>query len=250
MKEYDAKLIGKDPLSDIALLKIDAKDLPAITLADSGQVEVGDVVLVIGNPFNLGQTVTMGIVSALGRNIPENQASVGDLNDFIQTDAAINQGKTDAAINQGNSGGALVDSPGPADRRQQHAGEPERRERRHRLRDPEQHGPLRRRQPPQAGPRGPGVPGRQAGRAQPGAGPEIRRRRRAGRRHLQRRARHRRRRRGGQGGRRHHPVQRPEDRRLPTPSGSPSPTWRRGRRCRWSSSATGRRRPSSWSSGR
>ena len=62
-KEYIAKVIGTDPQTDVAVLKIDAKDLPAITLADSDQLEVGDVVLAIGNPFGLGQTVTMGIVS-------------------------------------------------------------------------------------------------------------------------------------------------------------------------------------------
>ena len=67
-KEFTAKVIGTDPPTDVAVLKIDAKDLPAITLGDSDQLEVGDVVLAIGNPFGVGQTVTMGIVSALGRN--------------------------------------------------------------------------------------------------------------------------------------------------------------------------------------
>jgi serine protease Do len=102
-KEYTAKVIGTDPQTDIAVLKIDARYLPAITLADSDQLEVGDVVLAIGNPFEIGQTVTMGIVSALGRNgfdfgDPENR-----IQNFIQTDAAINPG---------NSGGALVDTEG------------------------------------------------------------------------------------------------------------------------------------------
>jgi serine protease Do len=93
-----AKVVGKDPKSDLAVIKIDATDQPAITFADSSQCEVGDVVLAIGNPFAIGQSVTMGIISATGR------ASMGlDYEDFIQTDAAINPG---------NSGGALVDAEG------------------------------------------------------------------------------------------------------------------------------------------
>lgn len=99
-KEYDAKVIGTDPPTDVAVLKIDAKDLPAITLADSDLLEIGDLVLAIGNPYGLSQTVTMGIVSALGRNgLP----GFNQYQDFIQTDAAINPG---------NSGGALVDAEG------------------------------------------------------------------------------------------------------------------------------------------
>jgi len=98
-KEFTAKVIGKDRATDVAVLKIDTNDLPAITLADSDKVEVGDVVLAIGNPLGVGQAVTMGIVSALGRdNLDLNQYE-----DFIQTDAAINPG---------NSGGALVDVEG------------------------------------------------------------------------------------------------------------------------------------------
>jgi serine protease Do len=98
-REFTAKVIGKDKESDVAVVKIDAHDLPAITLADSSQIEVGDVVLAVGNPFGLTQSVTMGIVSATGR------AAMEDLKyqDFIQTDAAINPG---------NSGGALVDTDG------------------------------------------------------------------------------------------------------------------------------------------
>jgi len=98
--EIIAKVVGADPKSDIALLKIDAKDksYPAVTVADSDKIEVGDVVLAVGNPFGIGQTVTMGIVSATGR------ATLGlEYEDFIQTDAAINMG---------NSGGALVDAEG------------------------------------------------------------------------------------------------------------------------------------------
>jgi serine protease Do len=98
-REFTAKVIGRDPKSDVAVVKIDAKDLPTIPIADSDKVEVGDVVLAIGNPFGIGQTVTTGIVSATGRG-----GAIGlDYEDFIQTDAAINPG---------NSGGALVDSEG------------------------------------------------------------------------------------------------------------------------------------------
>ena len=98
-KQFDAKIIGTDPPTDIAVLKIEnGKSLPAITLADSDKLEVGDVVLAVGNPFAVGQTVTMGIISALGRGF-----GVTGYEDFIQTDAAINPG---------NSGGALVDSQG------------------------------------------------------------------------------------------------------------------------------------------
>ncbi len=98
--EYAAQIIGTDPPTDVAVLKIDAKELPALTLADSDQLEIGDIVLAIGNPYGLSQTVTMGIVSALGRN---GIAGFNQYQDFIQTDAAINPG---------NSGGALVDAQG------------------------------------------------------------------------------------------------------------------------------------------
>jgi serine protease Do len=98
-REFTAKVIGRDPKSDVAVIKIDAKDLPAVPMADSDKVEVGDVVLAVGNPFGIGQTVTTGIVSATGR-----AGAVGlDYEDFIQTDAAINPG---------NSGGALIDAEG------------------------------------------------------------------------------------------------------------------------------------------
>jgi len=97
-RDFTAKVIGKDTGSDVAVVKIDARDLPAITLADSSKIEVGDVVLAVGNPFGLGQTVTMGIVSATGRVAMDLKYQ-----DFIQTDAAINPG---------NSGGALVDTDG------------------------------------------------------------------------------------------------------------------------------------------
>ncbi|MCI0747628.1 MAG: DegQ family serine endoprotease [Verrucomicrobia subdivision 3 bacterium] len=97
-KEHTAKVVGRDAKTDIAVLKIDAKDLPYAHTANSDNIEVGDVVLAIGNPFGVGQTVTMGIVSATGRG------NIGlDYEDFIQTDAAINPG---------NSGGALVDAEG------------------------------------------------------------------------------------------------------------------------------------------
>ncbi len=103
-KEYTARVIGTDPPTDVAVLKIDAKDLPAITLGDSDQLEVGDIVLAIGDPFGLRQTVTMGIVSALGRgNLFLGRGDQYQYENFIQTDAPINPG---------NSGGALVDAEG------------------------------------------------------------------------------------------------------------------------------------------
>jgi len=94
-----AKLVGSDPDTDVAVLKIDMKKLPVITLGHSDNLRVGDVVLAIGNPFGVGQTVTMGIVSATGRN----KLGINTFENFIQTDAAINPG---------NSGGALVDAEG------------------------------------------------------------------------------------------------------------------------------------------
>ncbi len=98
-RELKAKVVGRDPQTDIAVIKVDATDLPAITFADSSKIEVGDRVLAIGNPFGIGETVTTGIVSAKGR-----RAGIGlDYEDFVQTDAAINPG---------NSGGALVDIQG------------------------------------------------------------------------------------------------------------------------------------------
>src|SRR5437867_3987236 len=96
--EYTARIIGTDPQTEVAVLKIDAKHLTPITLADSDKVEVGDVVLALGNPFGVGQSVSMGIVSGLGRS-----ERVTDYEDFIQTDTAINPG---------NSGGPLVDVEG------------------------------------------------------------------------------------------------------------------------------------------
>ena len=98
-RQARAKLIGTDPESDVAVLKIELDRLPAIAFGDADQLQVGDVVLAIGNPFGVGQTVTSGIVSALGRN----QLGINTFENFIQTDAAINPG---------NSGGALVDTNG------------------------------------------------------------------------------------------------------------------------------------------
>ncbi|NMM37332.1 MAG: Do family serine endopeptidase [Glaciimonas sp.] len=94
-----AKVVGADPETDLAVIKIDVPNLPAITLGRIEQVQVGDPVLAIGNPFGVGQTVTMGIVSALGRN----HLGINTFENFIQTDAAINPG---------NSGGALIDTNG------------------------------------------------------------------------------------------------------------------------------------------
>jgi serine protease Do/serine protease DegQ len=101
-KEFEAELIGRDPRTDIALLKIDAEDLPFVPMADSENLFVGDIVFAIGNPLGVGQTTTMGIVSATGRN-NLHLLGAGGYEDFIQTDAAINRG---------NSGGALVDAEG------------------------------------------------------------------------------------------------------------------------------------------
>mgnify|MGYP001254242550 CR=1 FL=1 len=93
-----ASFIGSDPETDLAVIKIDLEGLPSITFGHSDQAKVGDIVLAIGNPFGLGQTVTMGIISALGRTL-----GINTYENFIQTDAAINPG---------NSGGALVDIKG------------------------------------------------------------------------------------------------------------------------------------------
>src|SRR6185369_3377874 len=97
-RTFTAKLVGSDPPSDLAVLKIDAKELPTLQLGDSDKVRVGDPVLAVGNPLGIGQTVTSGIVSAKGR---QTGLSDGSFEDFLQTDAAINRG---------NSGGALVNT--------------------------------------------------------------------------------------------------------------------------------------------
>ena len=98
-RSTSAKLVGTDPDTDLAVLKIKLENLPVMVMSNSDQLQVGDVVLAIGNPFGVGQTVTSGIVSALGRN----QLGINTFENFIQTDAAINPG---------NSGGALVDVQG------------------------------------------------------------------------------------------------------------------------------------------
>ena len=98
-RETLARVIGSDPETDLAVLKIDLKNLPAITIGRSDSLRIGDIALAIGNPFGVGQTTTMGIISATGRN----QLGLNNYEDFIQTDAAINPG---------NSGGALVDANG------------------------------------------------------------------------------------------------------------------------------------------
>ena len=99
-RTFKAKLVGSDQPSDLAVLKIDAKDLPTLSLGDSDKVRVGDFVLAVGNPLGIGQTVTSGIISAKGR---QTGLSDGSFEDFLQTDAAINRG---------NSGGALVNTTG------------------------------------------------------------------------------------------------------------------------------------------
>lgn len=98
-REVPATLIGSDAEVDLAVLKVNLMDLPYIRIAEQGPLNIGDVVLAIGNPFGVGQTVTMGIVSALGRN----QLGLNTYEDYIQTDAAINPG---------NSGGALINAHG------------------------------------------------------------------------------------------------------------------------------------------
>ena len=98
-REFEAEVVGADPETDIALLKIDADSLTALPFADSNELQVGDYVVAIGNPFGLGQTITAGIVSAVGRS----GLRLESYEDFIQTDAAINVG---------NSGGALINLKG------------------------------------------------------------------------------------------------------------------------------------------
>jgi len=98
-REFKAKLVGADPKTDIAVLKIEANGLPTLPLGDSSQLNVGDLIFAIGDPFGIGETATMGIVSATGRG----QLGIEDYENFIQTDAAINPG---------NSGGAMIDIHG------------------------------------------------------------------------------------------------------------------------------------------
>jgi len=98
-KVAEARVVGTDPETDLAVLRVDAKDLKPITFADPSSVQLGDIVLAVGDPFGVGQTVTQGIVSATGRN----RLGINTFENFIQTDAAINPG---------NSGGALVDTAG------------------------------------------------------------------------------------------------------------------------------------------
>ena len=98
-REYKAHVVGADPKVDLAVLKIDATDLPAIVIGDSSKIQIGDYALAVGNPFGVGKTVTMGIVSATGRH----NLGIEGYEDFIQTDAPINPG---------NSGGALINDRG------------------------------------------------------------------------------------------------------------------------------------------
>src|ERR1041385_7374056 len=102
-RSVDAKLVGSDPPSDLALLKISQSGLASLTPGDSDKVRIGDVALAIGNPLGIGQTVTMGIISAKGRTNPAGSLGSGHLADFLQTDAPINHG---------NSGGALINTMG------------------------------------------------------------------------------------------------------------------------------------------
>ncbi len=102
-RDFPARMVGTDPKTDVAVLKIEAEGLPVLTLADSDRVRVGDIAFAVGNPLGVGQTVTMGIVSAKGRSRLGLLERVSGYEDFIQTDAAINMG---------NSGGALIDARG------------------------------------------------------------------------------------------------------------------------------------------
>ena len=98
-REFSAKVVGTDPKTDLAVVKIEAQNLPALKWAEYEKLQVGDLVLAVGSPFGLSSTVTLGIISALGRG----NVGIADYEDFIQTDAAINPG---------NSGGALVNLSG------------------------------------------------------------------------------------------------------------------------------------------
>ncbi len=102
-REFDAKIVGTDPLTDVAVIKIDAKDLPVAALGNSDELKIGQMVMAIGNPFNLNFTVTHGIISALGRDGLGLKKDNYGIENFIQTDAVINPG---------NSGGALVNLRG------------------------------------------------------------------------------------------------------------------------------------------
>ncbi|MGA7929268.1 MAG: Do family serine endopeptidase, partial [Candidatus Sulfotelmatobacter sp.] len=98
-REFKGKVVGSDPKTDVAVVRIEAKNLPALTMGDSSKIQVGDLAFAVGDPFGIGEKATMGIVSATGRN----GLDIEDYEDFIQTDAAINPG---------NSGGALVNARG------------------------------------------------------------------------------------------------------------------------------------------
>jgi S1-C subfamily serine protease len=138
-RTLDAKVVGFDPPSDLAVLKIDATNLPVLALGDSDRVRVGDVVLAIGNPLGIGQTVTMGIISAKGR---QTGLSSGSFEDFLQTDAPINQG---------NSGGALVSTNSELIGINSQILSPYRRQYRHRVLDSFEHGAHHHRHARQAG---------------------------------------------------------------------------------------------------
>ena len=127
-REFIGKVVGTDPKTDLAVIRIKASGLPVIPWGDSDRLEVGEYVLAMGNPFGLNQTVTMGIVSAVGRA----NVGIADYEDFIQTDAAINPG---------NSGGALVNARGELmGINTAIFSRPQRRQRGYRLRRAEQHG--------------------------------------------------------------------------------------------------------------
>ena len=125
-RQFQAKLIGTDPKTDVAVIKINATGLPTLPIGDSSKMQVGDIVLAIGDPFGIGKTATMGIVSATGRG----GLGIENYEDFIQTDASINPG---------NSGGALINLHGRPDRHQHgHSFRRRRRQPGHRLRHSDQ----------------------------------------------------------------------------------------------------------------
>ena len=137
-RKFPAKVVGADPKTDIAVIKIEATGLPAVTFADSDKLRVGDVVFAVGNPLGVGETVTMGIVSAKGRSGLGILDDVKGYENFIQTDAAINMG---------NSGRRPGRRQGPARRHQQRDRLALARQHRHRLRRPGQHGRQRHEEP-------------------------------------------------------------------------------------------------------
>ncbi len=146
-REFKGKVVGTDPKTDLAVVKIEGRELPYVTWGDSSKLQVGEYVLAVGNPFGLNSTVTLGIVSALGRG----RMGITQYEDFIQTDAAINPG---------NSGGALVNTKGRAHRDQYRDLLPNRRVSGRRIRGADEHGETGLREPDEVRQSGPWLFGR------------------------------------------------------------------------------------------